>query len=224
MSKSNPCAPRSAEQLRHVGVVLEAVVHDDPVEALASGFDSKRSSSRHVGTSSVTTVRNTTRSCSTLLCFRLCSRACGTPSGVAGEEHRRARRPASAAMLRRLWMNRSSGIASAVRRFDQHRAPALPGRQHDEHDDADREREPAAVGDLDRVRREEREVDQHEGRRRWPARASGGQRHSRRITTKSDRSSRSASPRHRDAVGAGEIARGAEADHQQRSPRSAASS
>src|SRR4051812_50216617 len=42
-----------------------------------------RSANEIQGTSRTSTVRNTTRSCSTLLWFRLWSSACGTASGVA---------------------------------------------------------------------------------------------------------------------------------------------
>jgi hypothetical protein len=67
------------EELRDVRVLLETVVRDDLEEiaaqrlglvALVRPAPSGLRRSR--------TVRNTMRSCSTLLCFRLCSSACGT--------------------------------------------------------------------------------------------------------------------------------------------------
>ena len=65
--------------------------------------------------SRVTTVRNTTRSCSTLLCLRLCSSACGTRFGV---DVRNTAVPSTRAGgdASMLWMKRSSGIASSARR------------------------------------------------------------------------------------------------------------
>src|SRR5260221_7011485 len=48
-----------------------------------SASEVTRSENAIQGTSRTSTVRNTTRSCSTLLWERLCSSACGTESGVA---------------------------------------------------------------------------------------------------------------------------------------------
>ncbi len=65
--------------------------------------------------SRVTIVRNTTRSCSTLLCFRLCSSACGTRLAV---EVRNTAVPGTrtGGLVPMLSMKRSSGIVSSASR------------------------------------------------------------------------------------------------------------
>ena len=72
------------QRLRHVGRVHEAEVQRHAPEAVAQRLaPSTRSSAGTQGTSRKPTVRITLRSCSTWLCFRLCSSACGTVAGSA---------------------------------------------------------------------------------------------------------------------------------------------
>ena len=172
MSNAKPRRPRLLEELRHVGVLLESVVREDLVEVAAERLDldavvvGARTECR-----AMTTVRNTTRSCSTLLCFRLCSSACGTRSGVDGHEHRGARRRASAATTSMLWMKTSSGSASSDSLSISSARPRFHVVSSVNTTAPISEREPAAVGDLERVRREEREVDQRAAARRSRRRA-----------------------------------------------------
>ena len=66
----------------------------------------------------------------------------------------------------------------------QHRAPALPRREQREHDAADGEREPAAVGNLERVRREKGDVDRDQRQRRSRAQPGGSSSTAASCTTK----------------------------------------
>ena len=136
--------------------------------------------------------------------------------GVAGHVHRRATDPDQRRV--ELGDEGRNGRLAAVELVPQH-APAAPpgdhqvgeGRRH-------REREPAAGGDLERVGGEVAEIDQQEeaedqrcGRAPQPQRPG------------SDQAGQHGVDRHgagdRDAVGGGEVARGAEAEHQQQHAR-----
>ena len=82
----------AGEQPRHVGVLRKTETQDQAGKTVAeSGAIPAAPPASALGVSRVCTVSNTLRSCSTLLCLRLCSSACGTRVGVGGQEHRRAR-------------------------------------------------------------------------------------------------------------------------------------
>ena len=175
-----------------------------------TSMTSARSSAGMRGASSISTVTSTTRWCRTWLCLTNCVSASGTPFGA---DARNTAVPGSRAwhLVMAVSIRSSSGWRSfAARAFDQPDA-AAPG-QHQERDDGgEQQRKPAALDQLGRVRREENAVDDeeeavdrdHEDRRIAPLdrdqrRQQRGDRHQQ---------------RHRDAVGAGQRIRGAEADH-----------
>ena len=89
----------ASQRLGHVRALHEAEPHVTREKRSESFSTVTRPSSRRRGTSSVTTVRMTFWSCSTLLCFRLCSRAAGTSWALPGQEHGRARNPRRRAAL-----------------------------------------------------------------------------------------------------------------------------
>src|SRR5882762_6890464 len=90
-----------------------------------------RSANEIHGTSRTSTVRNTTRSCSTLLWFRLCSSACGTASGDA------VRR-----ILEQALEEAHQRYRALLQALEQDLAPAPPRRHGDEHAGTDHQREP----------------------------------------------------------------------------------
>src|SRR5919109_1118507 len=98
------------------------------------------------GTSGIswgTTDRKTTSSWSTLLCRRWCWSTSGVPSTCAVK-------------------NTAVPGTRCGARQDPRAAP--PGRHENEHAAGDGERDPAAVGDLEHVGRQERELHGEEGR------------------------------------------------------------
>ena len=97
----------------------------------------------------------------------------------------------------------------------QQRAPALPRREQREHDGADHQREPAAGRDLERVGREEREVDERERQQRSPSRPTSGQFHSAPHHDEDQDRVDQHRQRHRDAVRAREVVGVPEPDDQQ---------
>ena len=102
------------------------------------------------------------------------------------QEHRGARRRASAGDASMLWMKRSSGIASSRQcariSSDRPRFHVVSSVNTMRHPDDDRE--PAAFGDLERVRREERRGRSATSGIAIAMRDHIGQFHSRRMTTK----------------------------------------
>src|SRR5213082_2141445 len=119
-------------------------------------FTVTRSRGATWGTSSVTTVRNTTFSCSTLLWARLWTSAGGVCSAVpymntavpGTRSGGSAARSASSIL-------RGSLLQHALA---QDLAPAFPGRHQQEDDRRDRQGDPAAVAKLQHVRGEEKDV------------------------------------------------------------------
>ena len=83
---------------------------------------------------------------------------------VGVEEHARCRARGRPAGRRRAPRRRSrrSGPSSSTRRWVTISRPSLPGREHAEDGERDRQREPAAVQHLGQVRGEERQVDGQE--------------------------------------------------------------
>ena len=71
---------RPLQNLRHVGLLHEAVARRDAAEAVLELFDRDALRGSDLGHLSVTTDSRITCSCSTLLCLRWCSRTTGTPS------------------------------------------------------------------------------------------------------------------------------------------------
>ena len=93
----------------------------------------------------------------------------------------------------------------------QHDTAALPRRQQREHDGADQDRGPAAVGNLERIRRKERQVDEHQRRRdrdRRPRRPIPQLPHDDKDQDRVDQHCE----RHGDTVGARQVVRAMETD------------
>ena len=132
--------------------------------------------------------------------------------GARRHEHRRARHARRGVDCRGDEdLGRHRRLAQPL---DHQRAALGPGRQDREHDQADHQREPAAIGHLGEVRRQIGSVDQEEEpqqRRRGIDRPvpQSGQRHPEQAGVDEHR------PRHRNAIGRGQIGRRAEEQHQQ---------
>ena len=149
--------------VRHVHVLHEAVSHrhGEHARGRAAAPTGARLSSTY-GTGIVVTSRVSTRSCSTLLCRRLCSQRRRRAARLRRHEDRGARHPGGRLpfdVARGTWR---SGWPATSSRSATIRRPGLPGGHHREEDRADHQRQPAAVGDLQRVGAEEGEVDGQE--------------------------------------------------------------
>ena len=131
--------------------------------------------------------------------------------GRRGEEHRGARNALRRILEERL-EERRERHRGALQALEHDLAPAPPGGEHHEHEEADHQREPAAVVDLGERGDEEREIDRGEEARREDA-----QRKRIAPAVADDEEGEQRVDEHRpgdrDAVGAGEARGGAEADH-----------
>ena len=129
-SSARPKRRALVQRLRHVGRFEEAVMHAHGVKALAQllHFDALFAAGTS-GVSSTTTLAMTTRSCSTLLCLRLCSSAPGTTSVRDDRNTRQCRRRASALLSARS-RNRSQRQGFAAHFFQMDAAAAPPGVHH----------------------------------------------------------------------------------------------
>ena len=104
------------------------------------------------------TCNRITRSCSTLLCLRLCSSAPGTTSAAPA---RNTAVPATRSGVLSARSRNSLERQGPLRMSLQMHAPAqAPGVHHHEHGGRDGERQPAAFDDLERIGGEEGEIDQ----------------------------------------------------------------
>jgi len=123
------------------------------------------------------------RSCSTLLCLRFVEQRMRYAVLRPGQEDRGAGHAHGGRRLDALdeQVERHRVLGEAPH---QHHSSALPRRQQREHEDADQDWKPAAVGNLERVRRQEREIDERQGVSRWRRASHTGQFHNRSITTK----------------------------------------
>ena len=128
---------------RDVDFLHEAIAHDDPEEAgaIILGLDPPLAGTK--GTSSIRTVSSMTRSCSTLLCLRLCSSACGTP--VIDVVMNTAVPGTRAALVAADLMNTSIGKRGLGHPVDHQLAALGPGGEQGEGDGADQQREPASL-------------------------------------------------------------------------------
>ncbi|MPM32406.1 hypothetical protein SDC9_78968 [bioreactor metagenome] len=201
---------------RYVGVVLEAVVDLHRPAVAAQRFDLHalvHSDPWHLmvddGDEDVLLVQH-------LVVLEVVQQRVGRHLGVGRQEHRRAGHARDRRLLQQHHLQEVAQVnAVGMQLVVDKIAPALPGRHHGEHRDADGEREPATLQQLEHVGRKEREVNAEEEQR-------GCERHPQRVLPaiaqheEGEHGGDRHVQRHRNAVGGRQIAAGAEHHHRQR--------